>query len=263
MWCMWNCSPKQVVKIEKESANISADVLRLQEQARVYIDSTNRNGMERGWHFIDPVTNEKWLKKWTTWLVKDVFSSWFRSVGMFAVKTGRTGTTKSFGRGVAGEVRPVILARICWLPIDEPISPYLTQVWGQGFFLPNPGVGFLPCGDFPQCVCCSREASSWKAGNCPGQELQDTLQGERQKLLDAHEKMKTFQQEAWMVCCRSTVGLKPNDEDSSSGGFFDAEKTEFPPPETFWQWFRRQVISNRSHTCRCIWLYIYYIIIYV
>eukprot|EP00435_Cladocopium_sp_Y103_P037180 s3539_g9.t2 len=28
------------------------------------------------------------------------------------------------------------------------------------------------------------------------QELQDTLQGERQKLLDAHEKMKTFQQEA-------------------------------------------------------------------
>ena len=44
MWCMWNCSPKQVVKIEKESANISADVLRLQEQARVYIDSTNRNG---------------------------------------------------------------------------------------------------------------------------------------------------------------------------------------------------------------------------
>lgn len=33
-----------MVKIEKESANISADVLRLQEQARVYIDSTNRNG---------------------------------------------------------------------------------------------------------------------------------------------------------------------------------------------------------------------------
>ena len=28
------------------------------------------------------------------------------------------------------------------------------------------------------------------------QELQETLQGERQKLLDAHEKMKTFQQEA-------------------------------------------------------------------
>ena len=152
---------------------------------------------------FDTLPNEKWLKRWTTWLVKDVVSSWFRSVGMFAVKTGRTGTTKSFGRGVAGEVRPVILARICWLPIDEPISPYLIQVWGQGFFLPNPGVGFLPFGDFPQCVCCSREASSWKAiGNCPGQELQETLQGERQKLLDAHEKMKTFQQEAWMVCCR-------------------------------------------------------------
>ena len=40
---MWNCWPKQVVKIEKESANISADVLRLQEQAGVKIDSSNRN----------------------------------------------------------------------------------------------------------------------------------------------------------------------------------------------------------------------------